>query len=145
MKETKEITCEYGTKPVAAIPIPGTECLHAIPNKCVGCKIDYIPNEPRAFAVNKSSVFICKPVDGLYLDEQLAIAVVFNYPAEVVENLIEQAYNNEVRRAIDMFSDYSEPTTITQLREIGVYPYPKQKGAESVEEALLRFKNLPHN
>lgn len=140
MSNKTEILCELNSEPVNATPVPGTESLHAIPNKCTSCSAVRMPRGERAFEVNQSKVFICKPVEGLYLDERLAIAVVFNYPEEVIKELIEQVHNNEVRRSITMFSDYFEPPTITHLRQTGVYPYPKEKGEESVEEALRRFE-----
>ena len=142
MTNTKELGCEFGTQPVMATPIPGTECLHAIPNKCIGCKIAYIPEQPRAFEINQSSVFLCKPVEDCYLDEQLAIAVTLGFTQEIINELIDEAHDNETRRARSMLDDYFEPPTLTHLREIGVYPHPKlsEKG-ESIRETMNRHFN----
>ena len=133
------------TDPVVlnATTVPGASDLYVIPDKCSGCKVAYLPKgQPRVVSAMQSEIWRCKSTDDCYPDEQLAIAVVFNYPQEVVQQLIEQVYRNEVRRSISMFSDYFEPPTITHLRETGVYPYPQQKGEESVEAALRRHENL---
>lgn len=140
MSNKTEVRCVLNSQPVNATPVPGTESLHVIPDKCANCSAVRMPHGERAFEVIQSKVFICKPVEGLYLDERLAIAVLFNYPEVVIQELIEQVHKNEIRRSITMFSDYFEPPTITHLRQTGVYPYPKEKGEESVDDALRRFE-----
>ena len=108
-----------------AIPIPGASDLHTIPDKCHGCWVGYLPEgQPRVISAIDSEIWRCKSVDDCNTDEQLAIAVSLNLPPEVITRLIDDVFQNEQRRANSMHEFYSEPETLTLLRQKGIYPHP---------------------